>query len=105
MSPGNYRWSSHQINALGKTSDLCTPHPEYLMLGTDSKERCEKYLALFEHDIHEQGIDLIRKATNKGMVVDGESLMFNFTLTPIVIIRRSTRPKTAMRFSSGELGR
>jgi putative transposase len=59
LSPGDYRWSSHQINALGKTSDLCTPHPEYLMLGTDSKERCEKYLALFKHDIYEQWIDLI----------------------------------------------
>jgi putative transposase len=72
LSPGDYRWSSHQINTLGKTSDLYTPHPEYLMLGTDSKERCEKYLALFEHDIHEQGIDLIRKATKKGIVVGND---------------------------------
>ncbi len=31
--PSEYVWSSYQINALGKESDLCTPHPEYLRLG------------------------------------------------------------------------
>ena len=31
--PSDYIWSSYKINALGKTSDLCTPHPEYLRLG------------------------------------------------------------------------
>ena len=30
--PGEYVWSSYQINALGKESDLCTPHSEYLRL-------------------------------------------------------------------------
>ena len=33
--PCEYRWSSYQINALGKVSNLCTPHPEYLELGLD----------------------------------------------------------------------
>ncbi len=31
--PSEYVSSSYQINALGKESDLCTPHPEYLRLG------------------------------------------------------------------------
>ena len=72
LSPEDYRWSSYQINALGKTSDLCTPHPEYLMLGTDPEERCEKYLALFKLELHEKDIELIRTAANKGMVVGND---------------------------------
>ncbi len=72
LSPGDYRWSSYRINALGKASDLCVPHPEYMMLGRNSRERCEKYNLLFEHDIHKQEVELIRKATNKGMVVGND---------------------------------
>ena len=30
--PGTYTWSSYQINALGKVSGLCKPHPEYMDL-------------------------------------------------------------------------
>ncbi|MCG8689292.1 MAG: hypothetical protein MI892_30750, partial [Desulfobacterales bacterium] len=42
------------------------------MLGTNTKERCNKYRALFEHDIYDQDIKLIRSATNKGMVVGND---------------------------------
>ncbi|SMN15328.1 Transposase and inactivated derivatives [uncultured Candidatus Thioglobus sp.] len=31
--PVNYSFSSYQINALGKASNLCLPHEEYLSLG------------------------------------------------------------------------
>ena len=46
--PGEYRWSGYQINALGKVSNLCTPHPEYLALGL---ERRKNYRALFIHRV------------------------------------------------------
>ena len=36
--PGEYRWPGYQINALGKVSNLCTPHPEYLELGLEPLE-------------------------------------------------------------------
>ena len=72
LSPEDYRWSSYRINALGKASDLCTPHPEYMMLGSDTKERCNKYQALFEYHINDREIELIRSATNKGMVVGND---------------------------------
>lgn len=35
--PGMYIWSSYQINALGKVSDLSKPHPEYVKLGKKKK--------------------------------------------------------------------
>ena len=34
--PSEYPWSSYQINALGKKSDLCTPHGLYLSLADGS---------------------------------------------------------------------
>ena len=31
--PSDYVWSSYPTNALGKASEICTPHPLYLALG------------------------------------------------------------------------
>ncbi|MFO7748539.1 MAG: transposase [Desulfobacteraceae bacterium] len=72
LSPGDYPWSSYRINALGKTSDLCTPHSEYMMLGADSRERCDKYRALFDHAVDQRNLELIRNATNKGMIMGND---------------------------------
>jgi REP-associated tyrosine transposase len=72
LSPGDYLWSSYQINALGKSSDICTPHQEYLVLGTNSKERLKNYRGLFEHDFNDQVLEQIRSATNKSMVVGND---------------------------------
>jgi putative transposase len=37
--PAKYKWSSYQCNALGKQSDLLTPHDEYLKLSKNVEER------------------------------------------------------------------
>jgi putative transposase len=47
--PSEYLWSSYQINGLGKESDLCTPHPEFLRLGRTKKQCLENYRAFFVH--------------------------------------------------------
>ena len=67
--PGEYRWSSYQINALGKFSNLCTPHPEYLRLGVEQLERHKNYRALFVHHVDGELLEEIRSNTNKGMAV------------------------------------
>ena len=64
--PGEYRWSGYQINALGKVSNLCTPHPEYLALGL---ERRKNYRALFIHRVDRELLEEIRANTNKGLAV------------------------------------
>lgn len=69
---GDYRWSSYPVNALGKTSELCTPHPEYLKLGRGLKERHENYRALFADRLDVRLLEQIRNMTNKGMVVGNE---------------------------------
>ena len=67
--PSEYTWSSYQINALGKISNLCTPHPEYLRLGI-TKDKCmENYRALFSHHVGGELLDEIRSSINKGMAI------------------------------------
>jgi putative transposase len=46
--PSDYSWSSYAINALGVESELQTPHPEYLALGTTKEERLRNYRELFK---------------------------------------------------------
>ena len=67
--PSEYVWSSYQINALGKESDLCTPHPEYLRLGSTWSERMENYRALFAYHVEGYLLDEIRLSLNKGMAI------------------------------------
>jgi putative transposase len=65
--PGEYRWSSYQINVLAKASDLCTPHPEYLELGADPIERRKNYRTLFSRHFDGKLLEEIRANTNKGL--------------------------------------
>jgi putative transposase len=67
--PSDYVWSSYQINALGKESALCTPHPLYLALGGDPASRQAGYRDLFKYHVENQLLADIRLATNKGMAL------------------------------------
>lgn len=67
--PSGYVWSSYQVNALGKMSDLCTPHPEYLRLGGTKDERMKNYRALFSHHVEGDLLEEIRSSVNKGMAI------------------------------------
>lgn len=70
--PSMYSWSSHQINAVGKVSELCTPHPHYLALGSTPEQRCEAYRALFQSELGQQLQTKIRQSTNKGLALGSE---------------------------------
>jgi putative transposase len=70
--PSNYIWSSYQVNALGKQSSLCTPHPVYSNLGVDSLNRQNNYRKLFNHHIDGTLIDDIRLSLNKGLALGNE---------------------------------
>ena len=73
QEPSEYVWSSYQINALGKQSKLCTPHPLYLGLGEDEKSRQRAYRDLFTgHVLNVKLIDEIEQATLKGMALGNE---------------------------------
>lgn len=70
--PGEYAWSSYQVNALGKDSDLCTPHPEYLRLGETKRERLENYQALLAYHVEGELLNEIRLGLNKGMAIGND---------------------------------
>lgn len=70
--PSDYVWSSYSINALGKTSELCTHHRLYLALGEDPEERQVNYRALFKHHVEGKLLEEVRFAVNKGMALGSE---------------------------------
>ena len=70
--PSDYIWSSYQINALGKISELCTPHLLYLALGSGAIERQLNYRELFKYHVEGKLLEEIRSAANKGMALGNE---------------------------------
>ncbi|WP_166425467.1 transposase [Paraglaciecola sp. 20A4] len=70
--PSAYKWSSYQINALGKESALCVPHALYLALGDNKAQRQSAYRALFKSRMAGKLLTDIRLATNKGMALGSE---------------------------------
>lgn len=70
--PADYIWSSYQINALGKESELCEPHSIYLGLGKTKEQRLNCYRSLFQIHIDGELLIDIRKATNKGMALGND---------------------------------
>jgi len=70
--PSDYVWSSYQINALGKISELCTPHLLYLALGSGAIERQLNYRDLFKYHVEGKLLEEIRSAANKGMALGNE---------------------------------
>jgi putative transposase len=70
--PADYSWSSYQCNALGKKTDLLTPHPLFLALGIDEKRRMLSYRSLFQYHVEGKLLEDIRQASNKGLALGNE---------------------------------
>ena len=75
--PADYSWSSYQCNALGKKSDLLTPHPLFSALGADDDTRQGAYLALFKGHLEGKLLEDIRNATNKGLALGNDRFIAN----------------------------
>lgn len=65
--PREYRWSSYQINALGKVSPLCSPHHTYLSIGEDAPDRQHNYREFLAQHVGSDLLKDLRAGTNKGM--------------------------------------
>jgi len=72
LEPAEYSWSSYQINALGKKSDLCSPHSEYIKLGANDIQRQSNYQELFKVHIEAAVIEGVRSSLNKGLALGNE---------------------------------
>lgn len=60
-TPDEYPWSSFPGNARGRFDRLLTPHPEFLALGTSTKERSAAYRAMFGSTLDDGEREAIRK--------------------------------------------
>lgn len=63
--PAHYRWTSYRRNALGQANPYLTPHPLYLALGQDDKDRQTAYRGLFRAQLDKEAISDIRLALNQ----------------------------------------
>ncbi len=70
--PDEYTWSSYPCNALGKQSELQTPHACYRALGRSKEKRLEHYRALFAAHVEGPLLDEIRQSVNKGLALGSE---------------------------------
>ena len=63
--PAHYRWTSYRYKAQGQASPYLTPHPLYLALGRDDKERQAAYRELFRAQLDSKAIEDMRLALNQ----------------------------------------
>lgn len=100
-APGQYHWSGYQCNALGKVSELRTPHPLYQALGKTEHERQYNYQLLFsEVGIKNELLTNIRRATNKGLAIGKQSFIVDIealTGKRLVEEKRGRKPGTRNR--------
>lgn len=64
--PDEYRWSSYRANAYGATNPILTPHPLYLSLGKDKRQRNRRYREGFKEALEEKQIKDIRASVQTG---------------------------------------
>ncbi len=95
--PRDYPWSSYQGNALGKNIKLIRPHPLYMALGKEAKERQNAYKKLFRRDIDEDTLVKIRQGTNKGWVIGNDR--FKVEIEEMTGRRASPKPRGGDRKS------
>ena len=89
--PAHYRWSSYRAHALGLGVDWLTPHPLYLSLGTDAKQRQAAYRALFRSELDAEAISDIRLALNQNQPLG--SARFMTRIAKLMGERREARPR------------
>jgi putative transposase len=89
--PAHYRWSSYRSNGLGQASELVTPHPAYLELGRDDKERQSFYRKLFRAHLDDEAIDDIRLALSQSLPLGNSR--FHAAITEAIGERREAKPR------------
>ena len=89
--PAHYRWSSYRSHALGQSNAYLTPHPLYLALGNDDKQRQSAYRALFRSQLNVAAIDELRLALNQNQPFG--NARFYAKIERITGERREARPR------------
>ena len=95
--PEEYPWSSFHFNGNGVSSDLVSPHPSYLSLGTNKAARSKAYRHFLHQGTEERELKGIRNATNGNFVLGDDRFRSELerTLQRRVSPGRPGRPKLA----------
>ena len=95
-APGDYRWSSHHANGLGKPIQLWTPHRVYRELGPNNAERTHAYRELFRGHLDKELLHEIRRATQQGMVLGSDQFkqeVEQLAGRRVTALKRGPKPK------------
>ena len=87
----HYRWTSYRHNALGQANPYLTPHPLYLTLGRDDKERRTVYRDLFRTQLDSKAIEDMRLALNQNQPLGNSR--FYAKIEAITGQRREAKPR------------
>jgi putative transposase len=71
-APDSYRWSSFEVNAMGRSNHIITRHPIYQALGHTDVERQAAYRSLFNACIDTDDLRRIRESTERGEIIGNE---------------------------------
>jgi putative transposase len=97
--PGSYLWSSYSANARARPDPIVRPHPLYESLGATWEERCAAYRAMFEAELDESTVEVIREATQKGWPIGRPA--FRDAVGRAHGVRASPRPRGGFRARAG----
>lgn len=98
--PAHYRWTSYRANGLGQMDARLSPHPLYLALGREDKDRQAAYRALFRAQIDRAAIDDIRLALNQSQPLGNKR--FYVKIEQMTGIRREAKPRGRPRRDAGQ---
>jgi len=87
-APGDYPWSSYGFNAYGVRNELLAPHPEYLRLGSTSRDRQQAYRELIRDQLGQSSLSAIREALNQERVLGTDAFKDQIE----VVLNRRIRP-------------
>jgi putative transposase len=73
--PAEYHWSSYHANARGIAIKIVSPHQVYLNLANTPAERLISYQNLFEQNVAEHELKLIRSSINHNYPLAKESVI------------------------------
>lgn len=96
--PRHWRWSSYRAHAEGRDDPLVSDHPVFRRLGRSHAERQEAYRALFKRPLDEEFVEDLRKATNGGWAMGGETFKRQIAKAlkrRVAPLPRGRPPKTA----------
>ena len=99
LVPGDYPWSSHRFNALGRFDALTTPGHEYLALGASDSERQAAYRQMFGTPPSDDDMDQVRQHLRHERPLGGEG--FTSRVKQDTGVSAAIRPAGRPSFSEG----